>query len=203
MLLGIYGMFALGKTYFTRNTMDEWPELLRGPGLTVVIADQAEEYHYEPSDDVWIAVKDTKGLWNGKKEQKIPHIAEMIEDRDTLWIVESARYFGGLHPEFIDSFRRNKGGLRFIIPWTSEAAGRKFLIERCAKHNKTFREDYWVHDRLEYEVKKRYTNVMAKYKAAGVRCMDFEIDYARTYWSKVNAIMKIWVAKTEADWYAR
>jgi hypothetical protein len=200
MLIGIYGMFAVGKTTFLMDAKEDLPGIVNND-LTVVFADLGDEYHYEPTDDEWIIYGDSI-RWKGKRDEKLPHIESMIEDRDMLWIVESARYFGGLQDEIIRCVRKHGGGAAFIVPVSDEPTARQFLIDRCNKRNKEFRADYWTERRLNYEAYHRYVNVVNKhYLPAGIKCYVRHISYARNEWESIRELLHGMCRMDERYWY--
>jgi hypothetical protein len=169
--------------------------------LTVVLADLQSEYYYDKNSDRWIVAKCFE-RWKGKRDEKLDWIELMIADRHRLWIVESARYFGGLHHEFIGAFKKHYGGLRFIIPVTDEWSARQFLIDRCEKRNKKFRADYWTKKRLTYEARDRYLNVAKKhYMPSGVKCFIQPIFYEREEWIVVARLMREILQLSSEAWY--
>lgn len=202
MLLGLYGVFAVGKTTFMKDNMDDFADSINDNlELTVVLADLQSEYHYNKSMDEWI-LTDKFERWKGKRGEKLSWIEPMISDRNRLWIVESARYFGGLHQEFISAFERYGGGLRYIIPITDELSARQFLVDRCEKRNKKFRADYWTKKRLSYEARDRYLNVAKKhYMPAGVKCFIQPIFYEREEWVTVARMMREIIQLSPEAWY--
>jgi hypothetical protein len=203
MLIAIYGMFATGKTTFVQKHMDEWTTLAlpNNAGLTCVIADTADSYHYEPTDNEWLVCHDVP-RWKGKQEAKLVDIPSMIRDRDMMWVLDSARYFGGMHQLLVDTFTQVGGGLKMIIPVASEAVGKQFLIDRCNIKHKTFRADYWTEDRLRYECRLRYTNPVSKYyETAGIPSKVVQIDYERAAWDKMERLVKRWLTAPESGWY--
>ena len=200
MLIGLYGMFATGKTTFLDNFKDEIADAMMptARSLVIVMADLADEYWMNRSMNMWNVVHN-KPRYKGSQQDKIAHIDDMIRNPGILWIVESARYFGGLQSYFIDCYKAHHGGLKFIIPVCSPDTARKFLMKRCEKRNKVFRAEYWTDKRLEYESTSRYTNVVNNhYKPAGVPCYIRNIDYERTAWEDIGKLMlklsmsKIW-----------
>lgn len=202
MLLGLYGVFAVGKTTFMKDSMDDLADSINDNlDLTVVLADLQSEYHYNKITDEWVLTKCFE-RWKGKRDEKLDWIEPMIADRHRLWIVESARYFGGLHLEFIDAVNMNDGGLKFIIPVTDELSARQFLIDRCEKRNKKFRADYWTKKRLTYEARDRYLNVAKKhYMPAGIKCFIQPIFYEREEWVTVARMMREIVQLSPGAWY--
>ena len=204
MLIGLYGVFAVGKTTFLFNLMDELAGLSIY-GLTVVMADLGDEYEYHGgSEPYWEIRSDRKSLWRGKQDEKAEHMRFMVNDKERMWIVESARYFGGMHGVLVDAFAQAGGGLHFIVPVTDGDTGRKFLIDRCKKRNKTFRADYWTDKRLAYECIGRYQNVMSvQYGPAGVPYMVLPISYARTEWAAAEASLKHMVTVPLNKWYGK
>ena len=114
----------------------------------------------------------------------------------------TARYFGGLHHEFMAAYDNCGGGLRFIIPITDELSARQFLVDRCEKRNKKFRADYWTKKRLTYEARDRYLNVAKKhYMPAGIECFIQPIFYEREEWVIVTSVMKEIVQLSSEAWY--
>ena len=202
MLLGLYGVFAVGKTWFIEKNMDDFADNINDNlDLTVVLADLQSEYYYDKDGDGWLLAKCFE-RWKGKRDEKLSWIRPMIADRKRLWIVESARYFGGLHQEFITAFRECGGGLKFIIPITDELSARQFLIDRCEKRNKKFRAEYWTKKRLTYEARDRYLNVAKKhYMPAGVKCYIQPIFYEREEWIIVARLMRELVQLSPEAWY--
>lgn len=199
MLLGLYGVFAVGKTTFMQEHMDDFADSSYND-LTVVLGDLRQEYWLD--GDCWI-LRENKPRWKGTRKDKEPHIDKMIGDKNRLWIVESARYFGGLQDRFIHSFRRHGGGLRFVVPVTEPATTKRFLIERCEKRNKTFREEYWDDKRLVYESQGRYINAMNKhYIPEGVKVYVRTISYDRSEWVKVARLMREICCLSPKAWYS-
>jgi hypothetical protein len=201
MLLGLFGMYATGKTTFLNNFKDDLIDA-SVHNLVVVLADIATEYWYEPTDDVWIA-RYVKPIYKGTQQEKLPHIDEMVGDRDMLWILESARYFAGLHETCVESAIKHRGGLRFIIPVTTPEVGKRFLMERAKKRNKHFRDDYWTKGKLEYECMYRYINAMKNiHEPVGIWYETFMVDYKRTVWAKIGNVMLEQVALPVDEWYS-
>ena len=198
MILGIYGPFAVGKTYWLKNGMDDLADSSYG-NLTVVLGDLNQEYWL--NDDHWV-LRENKPRWKGKKEDKLPWINRMVAAEDRLWIVESARYFGGMQDQFIQSFERYGGGLRFIIPVVEPDTMRQFLIERCKKRNKKFREGYWDDKRLMYESQGRYVNAMEKhYVPIGVKCYVKMVSYDRSEWVGIGRLAREICSLSPKAWY--
>lgn len=198
MLLGIYGPFAVGKTTFVQNNMDDFADSSRN-NLTVVLGDLNEEYWLD--DDDWI-LRNCKPRWKGTRDEKVPWIDHMIGDRKRLWIVESARYFGGLQNPFTRSYVKHQGGLRFVVPITEPDAMRQFLIERCEKRNKQFRKEYWDTKRLTYECQGRYVNAIENhYITIGVKCYIKTISYDRHEWLDVARIIREICSLSPKAWY--
>ena len=198
MLLGLYGVFAVGKTTFMQDRMDDFADSSYGD-LTVVLGDLKQEYWL--NDDHWI-LREHKPRWKGTREDKVLWIDHMIGDKERLWIVESARYFGGLQDQFIHSFRRHGGGLRFIVPVTEPDTTKRFLMERCEKRNKTFREEYWDDKRLIYESQGRYINAMNNhYIPEGIKVYVQAISYDRHEWVEIARLMREICCLSSKAWY--
>jgi hypothetical protein len=202
MLLALYGPFAIGKSTFLDTHMDYFadnlPEWLN---LSVVLADYADEYRYMKISDTWQVVHD-KPRWKGKKEDKLPYIADMVRDRKRLWIVESARYFGGLQDIFIEYHNKFCGGVKFMVFRTDLNTARKFMIERCEFRNKTFNEEYWTPQRLAYESMGRYINVVNNsYTPAGVKCDVMPVSYDRREWDMVKGKIRAILQWDDTWWY--
>jgi GTPase SAR1 family protein len=197
-LLGLYGPFAVGKTTFIQRHMDDFADSAYGD-LTVVLGDLKQEYWL--NNDHWI-LREDKPKWKGTREDKTPWIDHMIGDKSRLWIVESARYFGGLQDVFIQSYERHSGGLRFVVPITEPDAMKQFLIERCEKRNKEFRKEYWDDKRLAYESQGRYINAMEKhYIPIGVKCHVKTVTYDRREWVKIARVIREICCLSPKAWY--
>lgn len=204
MLIGVYGVFAVGKTTFFKDNMDDLADMVVDgrSNLVVVLADLADEYHFDKVNNEWY-INHHKPIYKGKRDEKMNHLEAMISDRKTVWIVESARYFSGIHEDVCFYKEQAGGGVRFIMPYCSPATAKQFLIDRCDKCNKTFRAEYWDDKRLAYECKDRYVNMVGRYyQPAGIRCHTFEVSYSRKEWAGVLPILRKWVATEEEGWYA-
>lgn len=186
MLLGVYGMFAVGKTTFLDNFKDDLADRAKKP-LTIVLADISTEYWLR--HDKWRKRRD-KPIYKGSREDKVDHMEFMVADTSRIWIVESARYFGGCQDLLVDCFKKYHGGLAFIIITSYPETAQKFLMERCEKRNKEYRADYWTKDRLIYESEGRYMNVVNNaYRPAGVPVYTFKMDYLRREWDAIGETM--------------
>ena len=200
MLLGIYGVFAVGKSTFFQKHMDELADVVV-PELTVVLADYKQEFWLNKAKDCW-DLRQHKPRWKGSREDKLPWIEPMIADHERVWIVESARYFGGLQDHLVDCYRIHRGGLRFIVPITEPDTARKFLVDRCKRRNKVFREEYWTSDRLIYESNGRYVNVTEHtYIPAGVKCLVRNVSYDRHEWVGIGREIEQILSLSERSWY--
>jgi hypothetical protein len=201
MLLGIVGMYALGKSTWMYNTMDEWPNLCP-VDLICVRADDSYEYHYNKRKDVWNLVDDRNYLWKKSREQKVKHLQHMIECMDELWVVDSARYFIGCQEEIVASCKKVYGGIRFVVSYASPRVCRAFVMQRCKDRNKTYNAAYWDDKRLMYESKQRYWNVMHNnYMPHHIPVEFVEIDAERKNWSKASAIVAKWIEEAPDGWY--
>jgi hypothetical protein len=195
-------MFATGKTTFLNNFKDDIADVSPHENTIVVLADLAMEYWFDPDENIWVS-KYNKPIYKGSREDKLPHIEEMIGDDSALWILESARYFGGLHEYFVSLHRRYKGGLKFIVPVCRPDTGLKFLKDRCELRNKTFRADYWTPDRLAYECMDRYLNPMKNlYEPVRVEYQTRLVGYRRKEWGEIGKLMLSWAAKPASEWYS-
>ncbi|GAG46055.1 unnamed protein product, partial [marine sediment metagenome] len=116
-------------------------------GLVIAIADTDTAYHLNGAE--WFTRRGggKDGRWKGKKERKLPFIAEMIAD-DKLWIVESSRFFSGMHDAIVDGYKEH-GNVAFLLTVTSGDIMQQFLRDRCAAKNKKFRDDYWTFKRAD------------------------------------------------------
>lgn len=207
MILGMYGPHAVGKTTFLRGVMDEVVEAINHkskgthfPEPVIVLADNNEEYHYNRKNDCWV-LSNNKPRWKGKKHEKVPYLHGMVSNKDKLWIIESARYFGGLQHDLLEAYDVCGGGLQFYVPLTDFDTFHKFMQDRCAKANKVFRSDYWTMEKLIYESSGRYINMMNNnYKPAGVKVYTHAIDYERKAWNDIRTVL-LSLARKELDWW--
>jgi hypothetical protein len=203
MLLGIVGMYALGKTTWLEKNRDAWPELLKpGISLVCVSADNAYEYWYDKRLDCWSLRSCRDNLWKRTHEEKADHLAGMIMDERTIWIVESARYILGMQDEILQAHKVVKGGVRFIVPWAKPDACKIFIQKRCEKRNKKFNVEYWDYKRLEYEGAGRYHNLMKRhYLDVGIPTQFVMVDLERKSWIGATSIVNRWVAEAPEGWY--
>lgn len=197
MLLGVYGFTALGKTYFLEQNLDKLADVAAFP-ITVVIADNAQEYHLE--DDEWVLESGNKPRWGGRREQKLQWPPqELIADRSRIWIVDSSRYFGGMGPELSQGAVHNNGGMRMVLPTTTPELARQFLQERKALQGKVL-TDYWAPDKFEYEVI-RASNFWRNWlEPVGVPAFKFEVDEQRSAWvTQAWPVFEDWLG--DRNWY--
>lgn len=200
MLLGVYGVFAVGKSTFFQNHMDELADVVE-PEMTIVLADYKQEYWLDKRKNRW-DLREHKPRWKGSREDKLPWIEPMIGDKKRLWIVESARYFGGLQDYLVACHRKHYGGLRFIITITDPETARKFLVDRCEKRNKEFQASYWDNKRLMYESYGRYVNVVnSAYNPAGVPCLIRNISEDRHEWIGIQREIEQIISLPVRSWY--
>lgn len=205
-LLGLYGMFASGKTFMLENRRDEIADNLSLDfGLVIAHADIAKIVGLSKNRDVWESSYEKRAKWKGSKNEKIDQLMFMVEDKSTVWILESARYFGGFQDDLLAKVKECKGGLAFVVPYVEPDTGLQFLKERAERVGKGFREDYWGDiRRLEYECKARYLNPINRYYIpAGIPCWPVEIDYERKNWDYALTLIKDIVCWNGSDWYGK
>lgn len=204
MLLALYGPHAVGKTTFLDLNKDVFADVVpEGRELSVVLADLADEYRLDKEEDDWVVIHD-KPRWKGKRAEKEDHMRAMIEDRKRLWIVESARYFGGMQDLIIDAHRRCFGGVKFIVFRCAADTARKFMIERCELRGKQYNNKYWTPQKLEYESSGRYVNaVINHYRPARVECFILPVSYDRSEWDMVKGKVKNLIRLKEDWWYGK
>lgn len=199
MLIALAGMHALGKTYFLDHIMDSWT--LIQPDLTIVMADLATEYSYNPKYNAWDVTRIVE-RYKRTKAQKASHLDFMIQDHSRYWVVESARYFAGMDDIILSSYKAAGGGIRFVVVTCPPDVGKLFLQERCAKINKKFNETYWDLKRLDYECRGRYVNLLENhYNPAEVLSRVIPIDYERENWKLVNKLIQAWLKSPAEEWY--
>jgi hypothetical protein len=126
----------------------------------------------------------------------------MVTDRDTLWVVESARYYMGMSPEFMSAYKTAGGGIKILMPFTEPAVGKAFLQARCEKAGRKFNEPYWDEYRLKYECFTRYSNDISKnYAQFGVEWQNLGISATRNEWSVADDILCRWIRLPKDKWY--
>lgn len=197
MLLGVYGFTALGKTYFLENNLDRLADVAVYP-ITVVIADNAQEYHLEGNE--WVIESGNKPRWGGKREVKLQWPPQdLIADRERIWIVDSSRYLRGLGPELVEGIQANTGGMRLILPTCKPAIAKKFLMERKRLQGKELTY-YWTDDKFAYEVIRASNFYRNWLQDAGAPVFKFEVDESRSTWeTEAWPIFKAWLG--DRNWY--
>ena len=188
MIIGITGAFAVGKSYFVAENMDRWADLC--PSIHVVQADYASEYRLSVKTNTWI-VKEDVTVWKKTQEQKLDHLNHMLYNG--LYVIESARYFGGLDKYLLD-IKDIRKYLKFIVAYTDSTAMKLFMKERCKIVGKKFNEPYWELNKLEYECKTRYINtIVTRYRKYSVEVKDIYIDKNRNGWGAAEILMEGWI----------
>lgn len=188
MLVGIWGHSCIGKTTWLKSIMDDLPEIC--PELSVVIADNEQEYHYDPAQDVWRYIVN-RVRWKGTKEQKLQWpIGNLILDR-RVWVLESMRYFNGMQSYMIDAYLSNgRAGLAMILPHTTVDIYREMQRQRCISLNKPMSPWWELEDNLLKEIKYRAGSAKKWWQPNGVPCMVLEIDAERSNWYLATDYLK-------------
>lgn len=201
MLLGLWGPFAIGKTTFLNAFMCNRAGNPAYSNTVFVYADLSLEYRMDKKFQ-WREKAARGSHWNGKQADKAPFIADMIADDNTMWMVESARYFTGMYECLVTEHELSDGGLRFVIPITDAATMEAFLRARCESRNKTFREDYWEAQKLVYEADGRYTNAAKNwFRPAGIPYEVVSIYEDRKQFTTVAGILNTWLQVPSDKWY--
>lgn len=185
MLIGVWGHSATGKTTWLRSIMDELADA--NPNLVIVLGDNAEEYYLK--DDVWHKVEN-HDRWQGKKEQKLQWSPDLMIATDTVWVVESMRWYNGLQQCLVDAFNRNQQqGLHMIIPHAQGAVHQEFIRQRCIKSGKKM-SDWWTIENCDREANYRLGSIEKWWKPNRVPATSFEIDADRRNWLFVTQYVK-------------
>lgn len=204
MMLGMYGPYAVGKTTFIDNLINDiamsaynYNEIPHG--LVLVKADQNLEWS-KATGYIKTGMK-----YTGTSVAKRSDIHNMVADDTCLWIVESARYFSGSTQQYVvDAVQYSKGGAAFIIPTTTEANMIAFLKERCLKRNKAYRADVWENKthRAGYESRDRYRNAALKwYQPNNIPWVEIIIDAERKAWAQVLRVVWQAIQRPVNQWY--
>jgi len=196
-LLGIYGPHAIGKTQSTDVLVDR----LEGTNLpvTVVNADNKRERYWDGSR--LVDVRGTK-VWQGRQPEKRALLDEIVCDDTHIYVVESARFFGGLHQYIAELYVKYGGGAFFIQPICDAMLFRDNMKARSARANKAYKDDYWTMRKLAYESSKRYTNLSNKYfLPVGLPYETIEVhsDYAE--WMTILDYVWSWLIRPLENWY--
>ena len=201
MLIGFWGTFGVGKTTAVGKLIANKAGYNLPDNLLVISADNARVWEVHDGEFANSGASD-EDLWRGTQVAKLGLLDMMIYDRETIYLVESARWFSGMYEQVVASYRAAGGGCHFVIPVTTPEVMREFLIARCAKRNKAFREDYWTYKRMAYECNARYVNAAVKHFAPNrIPYTVFEIDAKRNNMPEVIIFMAELARQRVAKWY--
>lgn len=200
MLLGLYGPHAIGKTTAARQLMTRWAGDTRYSHIRVISPDVCTVYWMERG--VWKSEHQSKEVWKGKSAAKLPFIMDMVGDDSTLYLVESARYFSGMFEYLVEAHRLAGGGSRYYVVVTQgDILGRQ-IAARCKEIGKTFRDDYWTPEKLQYEAWGRYESPTEKYlRPAGIHYSISCIDEERRQWPLLKELISRDVLRPVDWWY--
>lgn len=204
MLIALVGPNAVGKSYFIKHAMDDIADATpyaKHMVLHIVAADNTSDF--ELDDNQWLLHKD-KATWQGSKADKIKQIIHMMEDKDEMWVVESARYIIGMNDIINPEFYRLGGGFRLVITTCTATTLKKFLIDRNEKNGHEFNEVYWTDRQLLYDCIRNDNMYATHYRPNGIVGRSIHIGYDRTeYDTLVLPLLLKWVAEPLGSWYAR
>ena len=202
MLLGLWGPFGCGKTFFMGQMLKEMEGRPEFKHVVIVMADLSREYHLDFPPGCYVEAKGKDDHWKGKQADKEPFIEEMMGDDTKLWVVESARYFSGMYGTLVRYHERYGGGVRMIIPITTGPIMETFLRARCEKRNKRYNAEYWDPKRIEYEADRRYTNPTKNvFKPVGIPFNTIYISQDRHEFAIVRELMWQAIRLPVAKWY--
>jgi len=199
MLLGITGPHAVGKTTFMQRLQQRIKKLPTNPALqrvVLVMTDNAIEWSTTKSG---VHNED----WKRTQEHKQPLLENAIADDGHLYIVETARAFGGMYPVIVRAFQDCHGGARFIIPVTSGVNLGWFMRQRNMINGTDFNTAYWDTHRLNYEAYGRYVNQAHKwFDPVGLIWAEFNLDRQRTLWHEIENTVWRLISMPPKDWYS-
>lgn len=187
-LIGIWGHSCVGKTTWLKSIMDDLPDIY--PNLTVILADNEQEYHYDPVTDSWRYIVN-RIRWKGTKEQKRQWpIGDLILS-DRVYILESMRYFNGMRADMLAAWRaRGNSGIHMILPYTTIEIYREMQRQRCISLNKPMSPWWELDEHLKKEI--NYRRGFGKHwcEPNHVPYKLIEIDVERKNWSMATEYLK-------------
>lgn len=199
MLLALWGTHAIGKTTFLQSLIGQLTTLHKNSKqlkqLVIVQADLEREW---TAMNGWAVVK----RWKIPNIQKRAVVQDMVADDNHLYLIESARYFGGMYPVLVSAYKQCRGGVYFIIPVASADDVRYFIRQRCLMNGKEYQADYWG-DHADYECNGRYSNPARKwFQPAGIPYDIVTIERDRKAWKQVIE-RQVWrlICQRSEDWY--
>ena len=193
MLLGVIGPHATGKSTYHRHLAGLYQSgaILPRFALKIILADNGFILHKDGEDKV----KWTKGL----RAEKEPYIENMVADDTTVYILESARFFGGLMPYVKELFDTYNGGARFVLASVTYERMIENMRGRCDKTGKEFKEEFWA-DRAQYENRDRYLNQLMK-QGGNIPWIEFDVPTYATWYETIHPeILRILQLPYE-EWY--
>jgi hypothetical protein len=203
MLIALVGPNAVGKTYFVRHAMDALADATPYD-FHVVHADNTSDYHLHGNE--WLLTKN-KSMWQGSKATKVDQMLHMIQNKDEMWLVESARYIIGMNDIIIPEYYRHGGGFRLMIVSCTATVLKKFLIDRNNNNNNSnhiFNEAYWTDKQLLYDCVRNDNMFANHYRPAGVLGRSVLVSYSRAEFDGITLpIMEKWVADPVGNWYSK
>lgn len=194
MLFGVIGPHATGKSTYHRYLAGLYQSgaiLPRFP-LQIILADNGIVLDSAGEHKL----KWTKAL----RAEKEPYIESMLADDTTVYILESARFFGGLMPYVHEKYLKYGGGARFILASVSYARMVDNIRNRCTKAGKTFKEEFWA-DRASYENRDRYHNQLTK-QAGNIPWEEFDIPTYAVWKEVVHRRMLEILQLAYEEWYS-
>jgi hypothetical protein len=199
--LGIMGPYAVGKTTLT-DTLWEWvaEQSLAIKARVGAVNCDANLERYYTGGGVAEQRHHGKTIWKGGAGGKRKEVLSCIGDDSCVWICETG---WADHPKFVaEGYVRYGGGAKMIILTCQPDVLRQFLIARCEKCGKPYREDYWTQKILLYESRDRYLNqAKAHLEPAGVPWKTFEVDHDRKVLDTVLQNIKDAVSTSVLGWY--
>lgn len=187
-LVGIWGHSCVGKTTWLKGLMEQLADMC--PGLSIIIADNEQEYHHDPVQDAWV-YKVNRERWKGSKAQKAMWPIQNIVLDQRLWIIESMRYFNGMQAFMIEGYRaRGCTGLSMILPYAeSIELYREMQRQRCTILNKPMSPWWELDEHLEKEIKYRAGSGKKWWEPNGVPHKLVAIDPQRKNWVQATEFL--------------
>lgn len=198
-LLGIYGPHAVGKTCAMGRLLQD----LEGSGLpvTVICADNNLDRWWDGDRLVEVRHKG-RSVWKGKQPGKRVLVDNMIADDARTYVVESARFYSGLHQYIAELYVQYGGGVHFIHPVCGAPMFEAIMRARSKRAGKRFKDEYWTPSKLYYESWSRHTNLAAKYfDPVGLPYNTIEVHEDYGEWSDIDNLIWRLVSRWPEEWY--
>jgi hypothetical protein len=143
-------------------------------------------YKYELHGDEWYFHENCLAGIN-----KDNQLDTMIGDRNSLWLVDSNKYFDGVCSTVMSSYHKHYGGIKFLVVVTTPTLLKAIMD--------TSKESYNAYS-LKRECVKYADDYITHYRYAGIPGRILTLGFS-TGWDTVESTLIEWAEEPAGSWY--